>query len=148
MDQPPLVQQGQRVEAGQQVGAVGDSGNAKGTGTHLHFGMGTDIINCAGASGGTGRNFDAVGLRCVFHGHVKDCSLKMISHSGPTKLNAVATLSERVPWREKNSDAAVCEMDSGFLEDRFHTNACQRAKTQSCKVGVRAVRSAFLMRRK
>lgn len=62
MDQPPLVKAGQQVETGQQVGVVGDSGNAKGTGTHLHFGMGTDIVSGTGPQGGTGANFDAVTL--------------------------------------------------------------------------------------
>jgi murein DD-endopeptidase MepM/ murein hydrolase activator NlpD len=54
LDQPPLVQQGQRVETGQQIGVVGDSGNAKGTGTHLHFAVGTDIVSGTGPAGGTG----------------------------------------------------------------------------------------------
>lgn len=33
------IQHGRRVRAGQQVGTVGDSGSARGTGTHLHFGI-------------------------------------------------------------------------------------------------------------
>lgn len=62
MDQTPLVQTGQKVEAGQQLGAVGDSGNAKGTGPHLHIGIGPSIVNGVGPAGGTGGDFDAVGL--------------------------------------------------------------------------------------
>lgn len=54
MDQPPLVQQGQRVETGQQIGVVGDSGNAQGKGTHLHFAVGSEIISGTGPAGGTG----------------------------------------------------------------------------------------------
>lgn len=54
MDQPPLVAQGQRVETGQQIGAVGDTGNAKGTGYHLHFAVGSEIISGTGPAGGTG----------------------------------------------------------------------------------------------
>ena len=33
------VRAGQRVTRGQRVGAVGDTGNAAGTGCHLHFGL-------------------------------------------------------------------------------------------------------------
>lgn len=62
MDQLPLVQTGQKVEAGQQLGGVGDSGNAKGTGPHLHIGIGPSIVNGVGPAGGTGGDFDAVGL--------------------------------------------------------------------------------------
>jgi peptidoglycan LD-endopeptidase LytH len=33
------IRRGTRIKAGQVIGYVGDSGNAKGTGTHLHFGI-------------------------------------------------------------------------------------------------------------
>lgn len=62
LDKPPIVQAGQKVEAGQQLGVVGDSGNAQGKGTMLHFGLGTEIINGSGPTGGMGANFNAVGL--------------------------------------------------------------------------------------
>jgi murein DD-endopeptidase MepM/ murein hydrolase activator NlpD len=62
MDQPPLVQEGQRVDTGQQIGTVGDSGNAKGTGPHLHFAVGTEIISGVGPAGGTGAGVDNYAL--------------------------------------------------------------------------------------
>jgi murein DD-endopeptidase MepM/ murein hydrolase activator NlpD len=34
-----VVRPGQHVEAGQQVGTVGNTGSARGTATHLHFGI-------------------------------------------------------------------------------------------------------------
>jgi len=60
LDQAPSVKSGQRVDSGQQIGALGDSGNAKGTGCHLHLGIGDDIQSGRGAQGGCGTNFDAV----------------------------------------------------------------------------------------
>lgn len=60
MDQPPMVEAGQLVETGVQLGVVGDSGNAAGKGTHLHIGVGSSIILGVGPTGGAGANFDAV----------------------------------------------------------------------------------------
>jgi murein DD-endopeptidase MepM/ murein hydrolase activator NlpD len=62
MDQAPMVEPGAKVAAGQQLGVVGDSGNAKGTGPHLHMGIGPEIVRGVGPAGGTGGDFDAVGL--------------------------------------------------------------------------------------
>jgi murein DD-endopeptidase MepM/ murein hydrolase activator NlpD len=50
----PLVSSGQKVKAGQLLGYVGDTGNAKGRGAHLHIGIGTDIKNGSGPEGGAG----------------------------------------------------------------------------------------------
>lgn len=54
LDSEPLVRAGQRVVAGQLLGYVGDSGNAAGTGTHLHIGIGAGIKNGVGPEGGAG----------------------------------------------------------------------------------------------
>jgi hypothetical protein len=56
----PMVSAGQKVKAGQQIGHVGDTGNAKGTGHHLHLGIGYGINSGTGPRGGAGNNFDAV----------------------------------------------------------------------------------------
>jgi len=61
-NEPPSVSKGQNIAAGTFLFPVGDSGNAQGTGTHLHLGIGHGINDGAGPSGGCGLNFDAVGL--------------------------------------------------------------------------------------
>ncbi len=43
-----------RVEAGQQIGQVGNTGNAASTPSHLHFAVATDASFTRGASGGSG----------------------------------------------------------------------------------------------
>ncbi len=58
----PKVQAGQQIQAGTVLGGVGDTGNAKGTGAHLHVGIGPSISRGVGPAGGAGENFDAVGL--------------------------------------------------------------------------------------
>jgi murein DD-endopeptidase MepM/ murein hydrolase activator NlpD len=58
----PLVSTGGTVKAGTTLGGVGDTGNAKGTGAHLHLGIGYGIQEGAGATGGSGKNFNAVDL--------------------------------------------------------------------------------------
>lgn len=54
LDRPANVQAGQAVATGTAIGVVGDSGNAAGTGTHLHIGIGREIQSGAGAEGGAG----------------------------------------------------------------------------------------------
>ena len=63
LNEAASVQNGQRVEAGMPIGKVGDSGNARGTGTHLHLGVGPEILNGTGPAGGAGSGgFDLTGL--------------------------------------------------------------------------------------
>lgn len=64
-DASPL-RAGQRVAPGSFVGYVGQTGNAAGTGAHLHIGIGPTIVSGTGARGGAGayangQPFDAVG---------------------------------------------------------------------------------------
>jgi murein DD-endopeptidase MepM/ murein hydrolase activator NlpD len=61
-DATPSVNVGDRVTAGQYLMPVGDTGDAKGRGTHLHIGIGPDIRLGADKYGGTGGDYDAVGL--------------------------------------------------------------------------------------
>lgn len=61
-DDTPSVKVGQTVPAGTYLGPVGDTGDAKGTGTHLHLGIGPDIKLGADKYGGTGGDYDAVSL--------------------------------------------------------------------------------------
>lgn len=59
-DRVPQVAYDQRVKAGAFLFGVGDTGNAKAAGPHLHFGMGKEIMTGSGAQGGAGSDFDAV----------------------------------------------------------------------------------------
>jgi len=61
-NEKPSVQVGQTVGAGAFLMPVGDTGDAKGTGTHLHIGIGPTIMLGADKYGGTGGDYDAVGM--------------------------------------------------------------------------------------
>lgn len=68
-DRPPTFGVGARVDTGDFIFGVGDTGNAKGTGHHLHIGIGHGIQDGLGAAGGAGINFNAVELlRNVLNG--------------------------------------------------------------------------------
>ena len=65
LDGAPLIKSGDRVQPGQLLGAVGNTGNAWKGGqgeTHLHIGIGRGISTGVGAEGGLGQNFDAKGF--------------------------------------------------------------------------------------
>lgn len=53
---------GDIVDGGQTIGKVGDTGNAKGTGTHVHIGAGYGIQEGTGPTGGAGIGFDFQGF--------------------------------------------------------------------------------------
>jgi tape measure domain-containing protein len=57
-----LVWRGGSIGTGEQIGTVGDTGNAAGTGDHLHLGVGYGIRRGGGAGGGAGLNFDLTSL--------------------------------------------------------------------------------------
>jgi TP901 family phage tail tape measure protein len=59
LNERPAVAMGQQVTPGQYLGGVGQTGNAAGTGAHLHFGVGYGIQSGTGPAGGSGINFDA-----------------------------------------------------------------------------------------
>jgi hypothetical protein len=61
-DRPPQVALNTRVSTGAFLFGVGDTGNAKGTGPHLHIGIGHGIQDGVGPAGGAGRDFNAVEL--------------------------------------------------------------------------------------
>lgn len=61
-DRAPAFHVGQSVKAGDVLFGVGDTGNAKSAGPHLHFGMGKEILTGSGPAGGAGSDFDAVDL--------------------------------------------------------------------------------------
>src|SRR5215831_5281545 len=64
-DAPSALKVGDNVQAGQQIGAVGNSGNAWKNGqgeTHLHVGIGHGISSGVGSEGGLGQNFNAQDL--------------------------------------------------------------------------------------
>ena len=68
-DRSPAIGAGQRVETGDFIFGVGDTGNARGTGHHLHIGIGHGIQDGLGAAGGAGIGFNAVALlRNVLNG--------------------------------------------------------------------------------
>jgi hypothetical protein len=58
----PALVQGQQVLAGQQLGQVDNSGNAKTTPSHLHIGIGYGITEGTGPPAGIGKNFDAIAM--------------------------------------------------------------------------------------
>ena len=59
---PSGLKKGQRVTTGTDIGVVGNTGNAKGTPSHLHIGIGKGIQTGTGALGGLGKEFDATTL--------------------------------------------------------------------------------------
>lgn len=52
---------GDQVRRGEMVGRVGETGNAAGTGAHLHLGVGDDIQTGTGPEGGAGTNYNLTG---------------------------------------------------------------------------------------
>lgn len=77
LDAAPAVKPGQDISAGQYLGPVGDTGNARGTGTHLHIGIGPSIVTGVGPMGGTGGSFNAIDLlRGVESGQMNDLVMR------------------------------------------------------------------------
>lgn len=107
---PPTVKVGDSVVAGQQIGAVDTTGNAKGGPAHLHIGIGygitTGVRTAADPSaGGLGQNFDAVAMLRAL---VKDPRA-----NNPTLANPDATPNPP----QIQFDPSVPGFDSNHLAD-------------------------------
>jgi murein DD-endopeptidase MepM/ murein hydrolase activator NlpD len=61
-DQPSDLKVGQQVNAGTYIAPVGNTGDASGGPTHLHIGIGPNILLGNDKYGGTGGDYNAVGL--------------------------------------------------------------------------------------
>jgi soluble lytic murein transglycosylase-like protein len=93
-DAAPSVKVGDRVGAGAYLGPVGNTGDASGGPTHLHIGIGPDILLGADKYGGTGGDYDAVGLlRSVLSGQGSGSGQAASSASGPQAINPPAAQS-------------------------------------------------------
>lgn len=55
------IRSGDLIVTGDMVGRVGQTGNAAGTGSHLHLGVGDTIQSGSGPEGGAGTNFNLTG---------------------------------------------------------------------------------------
>ncbi|MPZ68600.1 MAG: peptidoglycan DD-metalloendopeptidase family protein [Actinobacteria bacterium] len=96
MDRTPAVETGQKIGAGAYLGGVGETGNAKGTGAHLHLGVGPSIVTGTGPMGGTGGSFDAVGLlRSVLGGETVENPSPSVAARPPNPMPRVSPLLER-----------------------------------------------------
>lgn len=99
LDAKPSVKTGQTVKTGEYLGPLGDSGNAKGTGPHLHIGIGYGIVNGSGPSGGCGINFDAVGLlQDILDGRVGGEDMARIADLEAEVANLNAQLENERSW--------------------------------------------------
>lgn len=90
-DAAPSVQVGDQIKAGTFLGPVGNTGDASGGPTHLHIGIGPSILLGNDKYGGTGGDYDAVGLlRSVLSGS-QGSGQSTSSAAGP---QAIATPSK------------------------------------------------------
>lgn len=109
---PVALKAGQKVAAGQQIGGVGDTGNAKGTGTHLHIGIGQDINRGVGPTGGSGTNFDATTfLSQTLAGQPAQ---EAAVAQGPTRLQQISDALHN-NWLEAQKGVAALEKQAADL---------------------------------
>jgi murein DD-endopeptidase MepM/ murein hydrolase activator NlpD len=86
-DQAPSVKVGDTINAGTFLGPVGNTGDASNGPTHLHIGIGPSILLGADKYGGTGGDYDAVGLlRAVLSGSQGSGQATNTAAAGPQAI--------------------------------------------------------------
>lgn len=124
LDQQPLVQAGQRVTTGARIGGVGDTGNAKGTGAHLHLGIGPSIVRGTGPAGGTGGDFDATTLlqQTLAGGNAMPEETRPAPPRvtvNPELMDLASQLQKEVAARRAERDKAIADRDALPPEERL-----------------------------
>ena len=137
----PVVKSNQRVTAGQLVGTVGDTGNAQRAGPHLHIGIGPTIRSGADKYGGTGGDYDAVGLM--------QASLRIDSIGQPPEPEEedMARIEELEAENAElvNALAYVCDDLGDKLEtERYRPRSPRKRVLHSVVEELRRVRHQFL----